>query len=168
MPAVVFGTSSALAVADASVATSSGGQPLDFAPPRWTAQAVGFEARCAIEDAVMTVLGEQHAARLRAERRAAQRYVYPHLISVSPWKRGAAAEGEKIAACVKDLSTAGIGFFHSVLLPHRLVVVELESRHYGRLSLVTSLLWCRYTRHGWYESGGWFVENLARGEQKGG
>lgn len=57
----------------------------------------------------------------------------------------------------KEISAYGMSFTHTDPLPHRLVslVCELPSGVVARI--LTRLKWCRFTRHGVYESGGEFL-----------
>jgi hypothetical protein len=58
----------------------------------------------------------------------------------------------------KDLSDRGLGFFHPHPIPHRRAIVTLEDSSQRGVSLLIDLSWCRFTRHGWYDSGGRFLQ----------
>ena len=38
------------------------------------------------------------------------------------------------------------------------MIATLESAAEERISFLIDLNWCRFTRHGWYESGGRFLD----------
>jgi hypothetical protein len=58
----------------------------------------------------------------------------------------------------KDLSERGLGFYHQAPLPYRRAIVTLEDASGRVVSLLMDLSWCRFTRHGWYDSGGRFLK----------
>lgn len=89
------------------------------------------------------------------ERRREQRYPYPRLILLQPVEAdGRSSCGIVLTAAGKQLSESGLSFFHPDPLPYRMVIATLERPDGRRLGLLLDLDWCRFTRHGWYESGG--------------
>lgn len=93
------------------------------------------------------------------ERRRETRYPYPCLIYLSPIGRdGVSPEGEPIVVIGRDISEHGIGFYHHEILPYRRMIASLESRHGEWVGFLVDLSWCRFTRGGWYESGGRLLE----------
>lgn len=97
------------------------------------------------------------------ERRGDTRYPFPFLIHLAPADDLAAQDGESIVVAGKHLSERGLGFFHPQPLPYRRVIASLErpghpSASHGWYAFLLELRWCRFTRHGWYESGGRFLE----------
>jgi len=94
-----------------------------------------------------------------AERRRSQRFAYPRLIMISPVANdGSALAVPPIVVSGKQLSEHGVGFYHPFPLPHRLVIASLERQDRRWLGFLLDLHWCRFTRFGWYESGGRFLE----------
>lgn len=90
------------------------------------------------------------------ERRYAQRFPYPHLLYLTPVAADDVTPvGESIVVVGKHLSEAGLGFYYQQqALPHRRMIASLELSR-GRWSgFLLEIVWCRYTRHGWYDSGG--------------
>jgi hypothetical protein len=58
----------------------------------------------------------------------------------------------------KHLSPDGLGVFHPEPILQRLVIATFEpAAPAGWTSLLLELRWCRFIRHGWYESGGRFI-----------
>ncbi len=95
------------------------------------------------------------------DRRSERRYPYPYLVRLIPIDRdGTVLQEEGVVAVGKHLSDRGIGFYHPKPLPHRHMIVALESSDGTLSTFVVNLGWCRFTRQGWYESGGRFVEVL--------
>lgn len=94
-----------------------------------------------------------------AERRSSRRYPYPYLVYLTPvGADGVTAEGASIVVVGKHLSDQGFGFYHPKPLPFRRVIATLEATNGVRLGFLVDLTWCRFTRHGWYESGGRFLQ----------
>ncbi len=92
------------------------------------------------------------------ERRKEPRYPYPNLVTLTPVAAdGVTLEGTPIVVCGKQISESGIGFYHPEPLPYRRMIVSLELGVGRWLDLLVELTWCRFTRHGWYEGGGRFL-----------
>jgi hypothetical protein len=92
------------------------------------------------------------------ERRRETRYPFPFLIYLTPVDDNGVSCGENIVVVGKHISERGLGFFHAKPLPHRRVIASLERPHDGWYAFLMDLGWCRFTRQGWYESGGRFLE----------
>jgi hypothetical protein len=115
-------------------------------------------AESEITDGVRSVLASHFAGVLALERRRDRRFPYPHLIYLTPLADdGQTLAGNPLVAVGKQLSETGLGFFHDSPLPHRRMVVSLEAGDGRSISLAIDLTWCRFTRFGWYESGGRFL-----------
>jgi hypothetical protein len=93
------------------------------------------------------------------ERRRDNRYPFPCLVHLTPVGRdGITPEGETVVVAGKHLSERGFGFYHQAPLPHRRMIASLESSKGQWLGFLIDLNWCRFTKHGWYESGGRFLQ----------
>jgi hypothetical protein len=93
-----------------------------------------------------------------AERRRDRRYPYPHLITLIPIAPdGTHLTDETTVVVGKQLSAGGLSFYHREPIPYRQAVVVLEVGSH-RAALLMDLAWCRYTRQGWYENGGRFLQ----------
>ncbi len=95
------------------------------------------------------------------ERRCETRYPFPFLIHITPADDTRA--GESIVVVGKHVSERGLGFYHPKPLPYRRVIASLERTGHppaghGWYGFLLELRWCRFTRQGWYESGGRFLE----------
>ena len=89
------------------------------------------------------------------ERRRERRYPFPHLIRLTPVAAdGRTPCGESIVVVGKHLSERGLGFYHAQPLPYRKMIAAVESPNGQWLSFLVDLNWCRFTKHGWYETGG--------------
>ena len=93
-----------------------------------------------------------------AERRGEQRYPYPYLIHLTPVATdGVTPVGESLVVVGKHLSERGLGFYHPRPIAYRRVIASLETTGGARMAFLIDLNWCRFTRQGWYESGGRFL-----------
>lgn len=95
------------------------------------------------------------------ERRRETRYPFPYLVHLSPvGENGETPCGESVVVVGKHISHRGLGFYHPAPLPYRRVIASLESGGHWYAFLL-DLNWCRFTRQGWYESGGRFLQVVA-------
>ncbi len=96
------------------------------------------------------------------ERRADQRYPYPHLLYLTPVAEdGATPEGESVVVVGKTLSERGLGFYYPQPISNRRMIASLESSEMRWVGFLIDITWCRFTRYGWYDSGGRFVQTVA-------
>lgn len=108
---------------------------------------------------VRSLLSEVYPRGETIERRRDQRWPYPNLITITPVTAdGLLPIAEPVVVVGKQLSERGVGFFHPMPLPFRRVIATLESASGEACSFVLDLKWCRFTRKGWYESGGRFLQ----------
>lgn len=93
------------------------------------------------------------------ERRRDSRYPFPHLIHLTPvGLDGVTPEGDTVVVVGKHLSEHGFGFYHQAPLPHRRMIASLECGRGRWVAFLIDLTWCRFTKGGWYESGGRFLQ----------
>jgi len=113
----------------------------------------------AMRGRVRSLLARMHPARQGFERRTDLRHPYPFLVRITPVDDdGLTPIGETVSVVGKDLTDRGIGFFHQEPLPYRRAIVSFESGTEHALAMLIDLSWCRFTRHGWYDSGGRFLQ----------
>lgn len=112
--------------------------------------------KLAIADLVDQIIREAADLRNHRERRASIRHPYPELIRVTPADRRGEVIGESLSVVGKHLSLEGLGFFHTSPLPFKYVLADFELGK-QRFGLLLNLIWCRFLREGWYDSGGKFV-----------
>lgn len=111
-----------------------------------------------VRSQVRGLLGGLYPAGNLPERRREQRYPYPRLLIITPVESdGATRAGEPLTAAGKHLSETGLSFFHPDPLPYRWIVASLQKCDGNWFGFLVDLDWCRFTRQGWYESGGRFV-----------
>jgi hypothetical protein len=92
------------------------------------------------------------------ERRYENRYPFPYLVQLTPVDEdGVAPQGDTVVVVGKHLSERGLGFYHPQPLPHRRMVASLENGNGQSIRFLIDLSWCRFIKHGWYESGGRFL-----------
>jgi len=95
------------------------------------------------------------------ERRRDNRYPFPCLVHLTPLgKDGVSPEGETVVVVGKHLSEHGVGFYHQQPLPHRRMIASIEGPKGHWFGFLLDLNWCRFTKEGWYESGGRFLETV--------
>jgi len=95
------------------------------------------------------------------ERRRENRYPFPYLVHLTPvGSDGLSPEGETLVVVGKHLSERGLGFYHPQPLPHRRMIASLEDNAGRWLAFLIDLSWCRFTKEGWYESGGRFLQSV--------
>jgi hypothetical protein len=108
---------------------------------------------------LLTMLYPRHDL---AERRRDSRYPFPYLIHLTPVAEdGLTPQGETVVVVGKHISEHGLGFYHPKPLPHRRMVASLESPRGHWLGFLVDLSWCRFTKQGWYESGGRFLQSVS-------
>jgi hypothetical protein len=96
------------------------------------------------------------------ERRVDRRYPYPRLIRLTPVADdGVTVLGPSTVVVGHNLSERGLGFFHQSPLPYRRVIASFDAGDDRWLGLLVDLAWCRFTKLGWYEGGGRFVQAVS-------
>jgi hypothetical protein len=96
------------------------------------------------------------------ERRRQERFPYPRLVHLNPVAAdGQTALGNGLVVAGKHISERGLGFYHPAPLPYRWVIASLEKGPDEWLSFLLDVSWCRFSRRGWYESGGRFLRAVA-------
>ena len=127
-----------------------------------TAHTVGVttgNSETTARESARVLLSRLFPQRKAIERRKEQRYAYPHPIVLTPLAAdNRTPTDEAIVVAGKHLSESGLGFFHPSPLPYRRVIASLETPEGGKMAFMMDLNWCRFSRHGWYESGGKFID----------
>jgi hypothetical protein len=108
-----------------------------------------------IRSQVWSILGNLYPQDNKVERRHERRYPYPYLVHLTPVAGdGITPQGESLVVVGKHLSEKGLGFYHRTPIQHRRMIVTLEVVDGKPLAFLIDLNWCRFTKQGWYESGG--------------
>lgn len=111
------------------------------------------------ENPLWELLAALHPTGARYDRRREQRYPYPQLIHVTPvGEDGRTPAGSSFVVAGKSISEHGLGFYHPQPLPQRRVIASVETASGEWVGLLVDLSWCRFTKFGWYDSGGVIVE----------
>jgi len=111
-----------------------------------------------VRQSVHLLLGGNHVARRSVERRADQRYPFPHLIHLTPVDaQGNALPEQTVVVVGRHLAERGLDFFHAEPLPYRKMIASVEAAPGKWIGLLMDLTWCRFIRNGWYDGGGRFV-----------
>jgi hypothetical protein len=92
------------------------------------------------------------------ERRRESRYPFPYLVHLTPVDEAGNPSGATIVVVGKHLSERGLGFYHPRPLPYRRMIASLERANGEWIGFLIDLSWCRFTKQGWYESGGRFLD----------
>ena len=129
-------------------------QPFQGKGPRATELAT-------VADQVAALISRLHP-NVAMERRRDDRYPLPVLLELIPLDDdGARCPHELMTVVGKNISRRGISFFHEHPLSHRRVLVELVDNDLGWFAAEVDVTWCRFTKPGWYESGGRLVRVLS-------
>lgn len=113
----------------------------------------------------LQLLGDHHSrlrrlihrlehANAATDQRRERRYSFGALIHLTPVDEAGPNLDRAVVTPGKSISSDGIGFYHRESLPFRKVVASLELSDDEWIGLLVDLSWCRFTRLGWYESGG--------------
>ena len=95
------------------------------------------------------------------ERRHEERVAIPLLFRLTPLNnRHEPVPEDAITVVGKDISSRGLSFFHEQPLTYRRAIVTLEHPEIGPFAAEVDVNWCRFTRPGWYESGGRLVRSV--------
>lgn len=91
------------------------------------------------------------------ERRRETRYPFPCLIHLTPVLDDDTPVGETEVVIGRHLSEHGLGFYHRQPLPFRRAIASVEVEPHRWYGFLIDLNWCRFTKDGWYLSGGQFI-----------
>jgi hypothetical protein len=101
------------------------------------------------------VLVAQLNPQIAIERRHDQRFPLPVLLKLTPIGANHRVQPDRAAIVLgKDVSRSGMSFFHERPLHYRWAIVSLEHPDFGWFAAEIDIHWCRFTKPGWYISGG--------------
>jgi hypothetical protein len=104
---------------------------------------------------VQALLGALHEPTHRTERRREQRFPYPYLFRVIPLATdNIPLDDQTMVVVGKHLSHHGLSFYHQRPIAYRRMIAMMELPTGRPIGFLLDLTWCRFTKHGWYESGG--------------
>jgi hypothetical protein len=89
------------------------------------------------------------------ERRRDDRIAIPVLLRLTPLDiEHRPIEEQALIVVGKNISRRGLSFYHAQPISYRRALVEVAHPDFGWFAAEIDLNWCRFTRPGWYESGG--------------
>jgi hypothetical protein len=92
------------------------------------------------------------------ERRRDERMPVPVLFRLTPLDDDRAPIVSAAVTVVgKNISRRGMSFYHEQPLPHRRALISVQHPEISDFSAEIDITWCRFTKPGWYESGGRLV-----------
>ena len=96
------------------------------------------------------------------ERRHDDRIAIPVLFRLTPFDANRQPlEQEALIVVGKNISRRGVSFYHEHPITHRRAVIELADPSVGSFVAEIDVTWCRFTKPGWYESGGRLIRTAA-------
>ena len=96
------------------------------------------------------------------ERRRDQRVAIPVLFRLTPLDADRQpVKNEALTVVGKNISRRGMSFFHERPVPHRRALISAIDPAMGGFAAEIDMTWCRFTRPGWYESGGRLLAAVA-------
>lgn len=119
--------------------------------------------------ATLTIQVEALLSRLHPiverERRHDDRVAIPVLFRLTPFDSDRQPlEQESSIVVGKNISRRGVSFYHEKPITHRRALIELADPVVGSFVAEIDVSWCRFTRPGWYESGGRLIRSAAPAE----
>lgn len=96
------------------------------------------------------------------ERRHDDRIAIPVLFRLTPFDVDRQLlEQEAVIVVGKNISRRGVSFYHEHPITHRRALIELADPSVGSFVAEIDVSWCRFTKPGWYESGGRLIRSAA-------
>jgi hypothetical protein len=96
------------------------------------------------------------------ERRHDDRIAIPVLFRLTPFDAERQPLVQEASIVVgKNISRRGVSFYHEKPITHRRGVIELADPSVGSFVAEIDITWCRFTKPGWYESGGRLIRSAS-------
>lgn len=94
------------------------------------------------------------------ERRQDDRIAIPVLLQLTPYDDNQRPLDEEASIVVgKNISRRGVSFYHQQPITHRRALIEVADPVAGTFAAEVDISWCRFTKPGWYESGGRLIRS---------
>lgn len=120
----------------------------------------GDADRATLSSQIEALLARLHPSVAR-ERRRDDRVAIPVLFRLTPLDADHQPIEIEVSFVVgKNISRRGLSFYHECPLPHRRALIALAQPGLGSFAAEIDVSWCRFTRPGWYESGGRLVRSV--------
>src|SRR3954467_2931539 len=108
---------------------------------------------------IEALLSRLHPAVSR-ERRHDDRVAIPVLFRLTPFDSDRQPLLQEASIVVgKNISRRGVSFYHEKAITHRRGLIELADPSVGSFVAEIDITWCRFTKPGWYESGGRLIRS---------
>jgi hypothetical protein len=108
---------------------------------------------------IEALLSRLHPA-VERERRHDDRIAIPVLFRLTPYDDNQRPIDEEASIVVgKNISRRGLSFYHEHPITHRRALIEVADPCAGTFSAEIDITWCRFTKPGWYESGGRLIRS---------
>jgi hypothetical protein len=92
------------------------------------------------------------------ERRRDDRLAIPILFHLTPLDDDRQLiESAAVTVVGKNISRRGMSFYHEHPMPYRRALISAQHPELSDFSAEIDITWCRFTKPGWYESGGRLV-----------
>jgi hypothetical protein len=112
---------------------------------------------------VETLVASWNGPTTVVERRRWHRVPYDRLIQITPLDDSTnEPTGPPQLVTGRDISLGGVSFMHREPLACRKVACAFNPNSRSPESVVVRLTWCRFTKDGFYQSGGQFVQAVSR------
>lgn len=113
-------------------------------------------------EGVQRVLQAMNTTRSFNENRLESRHAYPYPVHLTPMNaQGEPILEETVIVLGRHLSDHGIDFYHREPLGERRYIASLPVGASDWVGFMLELHWTRFSRHGWYDNGGKFVQKVA-------
>jgi hypothetical protein len=109
--------------------------------------------RAALAREIQALVARLHPT-VTLERRRGDRFSVPVMFRLTPLADdGRPIASESITVIGKNISRHGMSFYHAVPLPYRRARISVENIDIA-FAVEIDIAWCRFSKPGWYESGG--------------
>lgn len=123
-------------------------------PPSGRGSALERQIACSVEMALFHTPSPP-----TSERRRETRHPYPNPVWITPLSdSGEPLDAETFVVLGRHISSQGLDCFSREPIAHRRVITSFPSGENGWTALLLEISWRRFTRFGWYENGGRFLE----------
>src|SRR5438105_3104445 len=110
---------------------------------------------------IEALLSRLHPA-VERDRRHDDRVAIPVLFRLTPFDANREPlEHEATIVVGKNICRRGVSFYHEHPITHRRALIELADPSVGSFVAEIDVSWCRFTKPGWYESGGRLIRTAA-------
>lgn len=127
-----------------------------------TARCEELKGRDVVCEGVHLALRNVDANRGFNENRLEARHPYPYPVHLTPLDAdGRLILDDTVVVLGRHLSDHGLDFYHREPLGGRRFIASLPVGTNGWIAFVLELSWTRFSRHGWYDNGGKFLQKVA-------